>query len=155
MKMTLINCDQIYFVFLVISRFQIYNRQCAKPYYGSWKKLFTISTIGWSMSNNFNDLFNQKIVILIFETCVLASVLEISVIERCTPTYIDRYINNRHWVTKYSLSSSHLIEVVREMLAMRLDHDWAHVTGGSRHVAILRGARLKKISSEKQEICMP
>ena len=64
-------------------------------------------------------------------------------------TYIDRYINNRNWVTKYSLLSSHLIEVVREMLAMRLDHDWAHVTGGSRHMAILRGGRLKKISSEK------
>ena len=42
--------------------------------------------------------------------------------------------------------SCHLIEVVREALArlagVRLDEDWAQVTGGSRHVAILRGARL-------------
>ena len=37
------------------------------------------------------------------------------------------------------------------MLRMRLDHDWAHVTGGSRHVAILRGARLNKISSENRK----
>ena len=36
--------------------------------------------------------------------------------------------------------------MVREALArlsgVRLDEDWAQVTGGSRHVAILRGARL-------------
>ena len=44
--------------------------------------------------------------------------------------------------------SCHLIEVVREALArlpgVRLDQDWAQVTGGSRHVAILRGARLNE-----------
>ena len=42
--------------------------------------------------------------------------------------------------------SCHLIEVVREALArlsgVRLYEDRAQVTGGSRHVAILRGARL-------------
>ena len=44
--------------------------------------------------------------------------------------------------------SCHLIEVVREALArlpgVRLDQDWAQVTWGSRHVAILRGARLNE-----------